>query len=187
MSKVEKYLQNVAAGLSRLPENDKNEIIGEIRNHIHEAESRQEPVEAVLDKLGSPQKLAQSYINIHNANSGDMGFDSVWKSMVEFLPVGLSIFVVPILFLGSLGFLLSAVFLIGYSILDLFVNLPGGILQITDATGETLVVGFSGIPAVAIASVIALIVFGFSLLCWKLLKKYLVSVSQRYQKLRMEK
>ena len=51
MSEVEKYLQKVSAGLYRLPNSEQSEILGEIRNHIHEAESRQEPVHVVLSIL----------------------------------------------------------------------------------------------------------------------------------------
>ena len=39
MNDVEKYLKKMSVGLYRLPESERDEILSEIKNHIHEAES----------------------------------------------------------------------------------------------------------------------------------------------------
>ena len=197
MNEAEKYLEKVSTGLYRLPENERNEILGEIRSHIHEAESRQESVQEVLNKLGSPLKLAQSYVNIHNIESGDMNFDSILNNMAFYISAGFAgIFVVPTLFTATFTFLFCAVAFVGYSIIDLFADLPGGIGY--DISATTMSIGFvmgrfssdnavvfTGLVAVGIALIFALFCFGMAWLCWKGLKKYLSFVSRRYQKLRM--
>ena len=197
MNEVEKYLQKVSAGLYRLPESERNEILGEIRNHIYEAESRQEPVQAVLNKLGSPLNLAQSYVNIHNIESGDISFGSIFNGMAFYISAGFSgIFIVPTLFTATFAFLLAAVVFVGYSIIDLFMDLPGGIgfdisathmnfgLVISGFASDSAVV-FTGFTAVGVALIIAIFCFGIAWLCWKGLKKYLSFISHRYQKLRI--
>jgi len=181
MNDVEKYLKKVSAGLYRLPESERNEILSEIKNHIHEAENGQEPVQVVLDKLGSPLKLAQSYVNIYNIDSGDMSFSSVLGNMAFFISAGLSgIIVIPTLLAIIVGFLLSAIFAIGYSVLDLFIDFPGdgGIML----GGEEPLTGFTAVLVALIAGVILIIL---AYLGWWILKKYLFFVSQRYKKLRM--
>lgn len=199
MNEVEKYLQKVSAGLYRLPENERIEILGEIRSHIHEAECRQEPVQAVLNKLGSPLKLAQSYVNIHNIESGNMSIGNVLNNMAFYVSAGFSgIFIVPTLFTATFAFLVAAVTFVGYSIVDLFTDLPGGIgfdISATDMNFGLIFGGFSsdsavvftGFTAVVVAFVIAVFCFGIAWLCWKGLKKYLSFVSRRYQKLRLIK
>jgi len=199
MNEAEKYLQKVSAGLYRLPENERNEILREIQSHIHEAECRQEPVQAVLSKLGSPLKLAQSYVNISNIESGDMSLSSILNGMAFYVSAGFSgIFIVPTLFTATFAFLLVAVIFVGYSIIDLFADLPGGIGYdiseahanvglIIDVFSSDSAVVFSGFTAVGVALIIALFCFGIAWLCWKGLKKYLSFVSRRYQKLRMIK
>ena len=52
MNEKEKYLQRVAAGLSKLPQEEKDEILSEIRNHIYESVNRQENEQIVLNRLG---------------------------------------------------------------------------------------------------------------------------------------
>jgi len=178
MNDVEKYLNKMSAGLYRLPESERNEILSEIQNHIYEAESRQEPVQAVLDKLGSPLKLAQSYINIHDIDSGNMSFRSILSNMAFFISAGLSgVFVLPTLLITTFTFLISAVGIVGYSIIDLFIDLPGSIML----GDEVVLTGFS---AVIVALLVGVILAILAYLSWWTLRKYLLFVSQRYQKLR---
>jgi len=180
MNDVDKYLKKVSAGLHKLPESERNEILNEIKNHIHEAESRQEPVQTILDKLGSPIKLAQSYVSIYNIDSGDISFGSILGNMAFFLSAGLSgIIVIPTLSIMIVGFLFSAVFSIGYSIVDLIIGLPGpgGIVL-----GDNVLTGFTAVLVALIAGAILVILAYF---CWWVLKKYILFVSQRYKKMHM--
>ena len=116
--------------------------------------------------------------------------------MAFYISAGFSgLFVVPILFTAAFGFLLSAAAFVGYSIIDLFADLPGAIgfdisatsMNIGFIIGSDSAVVFTGLAAVGVASVIALFCFGIAWLCWKGLKKYLSFISRRYQKLRMKK
>ena len=44
MNEAEKYVKKVSDGLKKINENERGEILNEIRSHIHEAVSRQEPI-----------------------------------------------------------------------------------------------------------------------------------------------
>jgi len=181
MKEMEAYLKKVSDGLHKLPENERNEILGEIRNHIHEAVNMQEPVQAVIDKLGPPLKLAQSYVNIHKINRGDMSFGNVLSGTVFFLSAGLSgLIVVPTLVGLIFVLLLSAAIIIGAGILGVFIDLPDAVIIVGE---ETL----TGLPALIVCLILSIIFVFLSYLSWKLLKMYLVFISRRYQKLRMGK
>ena len=182
MNETEKYLQKVSAGLYKLPENERNEIVEEIRNHIHEAVSRQEPVQNIINRLGPPLRLAQSYASIHNVNNDNMELSNVWRDMAFFFSAGLSsYFVVPALFITAITFVVTAVGIIGYSILNLFIDLPGDGIHLW---GET---SLTGLAAVAVSVILGIIFFFAAYGCWKLLKKYLTFISRRYQEFRMRK
>jgi len=188
MTEMEMYLKKVSTGLYRLPESERDEILGEIRNHIYEAVSRQEPVGDVIAKLGSPLKLAQSYVSIHNINHNEISFGSILGSMAFFVSAGLSgLVIIPTLFILAAAFFFSAIITVGYSIVDLFIDLPGGIgyIRLDHAYGVYESVIFTGFPAVLVALGVSLIFSGLAYGCWKLLKKYLSFVSLRYQKLRI--
>ncbi len=178
-NQAEEYLQKVLEGLSRLPESDRNEIIKEIRNHIYEALNRQEPEQTVLAKLGSPLKLAQSYVNVYELNNNHFNIKYFAGIMSFYFSAGMSgIFVVPTLFLVAIVFALMPVFLLGYSVIGLFFNIPGltfGFMTLT---------GFPQLTASIIASPILLII---AFQCWKLLKKYLSYIANRYQSIRLSK
>ena len=176
MTETEKYLNEVAAGLYRLPEHEKTEILNEIRSHIHEAVSQQESEQTVLDRLGSPLRLAQSYVSLSNIESGQ----NILSTFAFYFSAGIAtIVVVPSLFFTALSLVISAVAILGYSIVRLFVILPYPM--------RFWEVEMSGIPAVIASVVIGLIHCVIALLCWKLLKKYLAFISLRYQKIRLTK
>jgi len=182
MSEVEKYLRKVSAGLYRLPESEQSEILSEIRNHIHEAESRQEPVQTVLERLGPPLRLAQSYANIHNIESGNTDFN-IWRDMAFFFSAGLASYVVvPTLFIMAVTFPLTAVLTVALSILDFFIDIPwhDGVTFFSDTV-------HTGFPALVMSLILGVVLFFGGIFCWKLLKKYLAFISLRYKKFRMNK
>jgi len=58
---VERYLAKLDSGLHGLPAPERAEVVGEIRNHIAEATSAGQPIDAVLTSLGSAEDLARGY------------------------------------------------------------------------------------------------------------------------------
>lgn len=58
---VEKYIQEINGKLSGIPEQDREDILLEIKNHIHEATKKGEDIMQIITRLGSPVKLAQAY------------------------------------------------------------------------------------------------------------------------------
>ena len=183
MMDKEKYMQKVAAGLHRLPEADRNEILTEIANHIHEAQSRQEPIEQVLTKLGSPLALAQSYASIYNIENREMSLKYIINNIAFYFSAGISgCFIIPSLFIMALTFPLASLAAVGAAIADIIFDLP---IEGTVNLGPNIIL--SGFPALIATLVICIPLSLLGLLCWKGLKKYLRFVSMRYQKLKMNK
>jgi len=186
MIEMERYLQEVYSGLSGLPKNERNEILGEIRNHIHEAIARQEPVQSVIDRLGSPIKLAQSYVNIYNIENNNTG-SNVWRDMVFFIWAGSASYIIILtLVMITVTLPLTAIFMIGHSILDLFIELPAyGLPSYSLEIWHNL--SLTGFPALIASVPIGVILFVLGILCGKLLKVYMVFIPQRYEKFRTGK
>ncbi|MCL2141301.1 MAG: DUF1700 domain-containing protein [Methanimicrococcus sp.] len=177
MNETEKYLEKVASGLKRLPEHERNEILNEIRSHIYEAVNQQEPEQEVLERLGSPVKLAQSYDSLHSIESGQ----SIFNNLAFYFSAGVSsIFIVPILFFLTLAFASSAIIVVVYSIIDLLFVLPE---HVVDFVGFTVTSFPALMVIIAFGSMFLLIAY----LLWKLLRKFCAFVSLRYQKLRLKK
>jgi len=177
-SEIDKYLQRVSARLNRLPVSDKEEILEEIKNHVHEAVSRQEPLQNVLDKLGSPSKLAGSYTAIYDLEKSH--FNYVLYNISFFLSTGItSVIVIPLLFILSILFGIAAVVSLIVSVAGMFIDIPGGIVL-----NSMSFTGFSQLIVAIISSVI-LIILAF--LFWKSLMKYLTYVAKRYQRIKLNK
>lgn len=177
-SEIDKYLQKVSAKLNRLPASEKEEILNEVKNHIHEAVSRQEPLQNVLDKLGSPSKLAGSYTALYDLEKSPS--NHALHNVSFFLSTGLtSVIVVPLLCILPILFIIAAVVSLVISVAGLFMDIPGGI--VLNSVTHT---GFSQLSIAIISSVILL---SLALLLWRILIKYLTFVAKRYQRIRMKK
>ncbi len=177
---VENYLQNVLEGLNRLPESDRNEILKEIRNHIYEAINRREPEQTILARLGSPLKLAQSYVNAYKLNYGNFSIKYFLSMMSFYFSAGMTgIFVVPTLFLISIFFPIIAAVVLVYSVIGLFFDIPG-VISLGFVT-------FTGFPQLIASIIVSPILFIIGVQCWRSLKKYLLYISNRYQSIRLNK
>ncbi len=177
-SEVDKYLGKVSAKLNRLPVTEKEEILKEITNHIHEAVSRQESLQNVLDKLGSPSKLAGSYTALYDLEKSRS--NHVLHNVSFFLSTGLtSVIVIPLLFILSILFAIAAAVSLVISVAGMFMDIPGGI--VLNSASYT---GFSQLVVAIISSVI---LSSFALLLWKALIKYLMYVAKRHQRIRLKK
>jgi uncharacterized membrane protein len=58
---VARYLADLRAHAKDLSPTDREEVVGEIRNHISEALAAGKPLDAVLSSLGSAEALARAY------------------------------------------------------------------------------------------------------------------------------
>ena len=180
MNEAEKYLQRVSAGLYRLPDDEKKEVLSEIQTYINDAVKGQEPIQTVLDRLGPPLRLAQSYVSIHNVDNDNIGVNTVVGNIAFYFSAGLaSIIILPILFFTAFALILSSVIVVAYAVLHLFFNLPGGSIDLGAWS-------FTGIPAVIVAIICGVIFFYLAYLLWRLLRKYIAYISLRYQKRRLK-
>lgn len=174
---IESYLEKVSRGL-HLSEADKNDVIGEIRNHIYEAVNRQEPLNKVLVKLGEPLKLAKSYNYSYKIANDDFKSSDILNGIAFYSSVALSgIFVVTVLPIISITFVLTAIFIIGISITNMV-----GITSLPFNIGATLVTGW---PQVIMAVIISVILLMIARASWSGLRKYIKYVSSNYHKRRV--
>jgi uncharacterized membrane protein len=58
---VERYLAQLADNLGALAAADREDVVGEIRNHVAEATAAGRPLDAVLQALGPADALARAY------------------------------------------------------------------------------------------------------------------------------
>jgi uncharacterized membrane protein len=176
-SEIDKYLQKVSAKLARMPVFEKEEILNEIKNHIHEAVSRQEPLQNVLDRLGSPSKLAGSYTVLYDLEKSR--YTHAFHHVSFFLSTGLtSVVVIPLLFILSILFVVTAVVSFIISVAELFIDIPGGIV-LNSTT-------YTGFPQLIVGIISSVILTGLALLLWKALMKYLKYVAKSYQRIRLK-
>ena len=174
---IDAYLEKVSRGL-HLSEADKTDVIGEIRNHIHEAVNRQEPLESVLKKLGEPYKLAKAYNHSYKLANDEFRLSDILNSIAFYSSVAITgMVVVTVLPILTITFVLTSVFIIGISITNLIglTNLPFNI-------GFMPVTGW---PQIVMAVVISALFLLIARASWSGLKKYLKYVSNNYHKRRV--
>lgn len=180
---IEKYFAKVSNCLERLPQSEREEILMEISNHVYEATSNGETASAVLEHLGSPEKLAASYTNSYVLDSGNIrfGVQDMLRNLTFYSGTAFSgIFVIPIFGSLAFAFALTAVLLLGISVVNLtgFISIPFNLGSYYLA---------SGIPQVLAAVIIGAGFMFLAVLSWNFLKKYLAHVSKKYRELHMGK
>ena len=175
---MEQYLQEVSKGLSGLPLQERQDILKEIENHIHEALSRGDALEEVLRRLGPPDILAQSYTQGHVLNKGRLRLRDVISGFAFYSTAALSaIIIVPTLGICAVAFLLSAVVVLVMGILGGI-----GLIAVPFTFGLMLL---TGIPQLLMGIVGSVVMLLLAILMWWLLRAYIRSVSARYRKRRL--
>lgn len=174
---IELYLEKFSNGL-HLFEMDKKDVIEEIKNHIFEAVSRQEPLGQVLAKLGDPNKLAKSYNHSYKLENDEFKASDILSNLAFYSSVAFSgMFVVTILPVISFTFVLTSIFTIGISITN---NI--GMTNMPFNLGFTPV---TGLPQILMALIISIILLLIARASWIGLKNYLKFVSTNYHKRRV--
>ncbi len=177
-SRVNEYLDKVSANLC-LPECDKSDVIGEIRNHIHEAVNSREPLESVLAKLGEPRKLAKSYSDSYHLSNDQFRLTDILGSIAFYSSVALSgVFVVTVLPVISVSFVLTSIFVLGVAVTNFI-----GLTNLPFNLGFTPV---TGVPQILLAVLVSAVLLFVARYSWIGLKKYLKSVSSNYHKRRVK-
>lgn len=172
------YLDKVGSGLL-LPEDEKNDILDEIKSHIYEAVNRGETLKNVLIKLGAPQKLAKSYNHSYKLENNQFKFSDILSSLAFYSSVALSgIFVISVLPIVTVSFVFCVVIILGVTALNMI-----GITHIPFTIAPNILV--TGWPQVGIAVVVSAILLLIARASWLGLKKYLKFVSTNYHNRRV--
>lgn len=103
------YLHRFGAALARMNVPDRDELLGEIKSHIAEAEADGVAVETIVERLGSPERLARAYaasalLETGRARSVLPSFRAA--ALVATTSV-VSALIVPLLGVLTVGFVLS--------------------------------------------------------------------------------
>jgi len=117
IQKIAEYLRELRGALSALPNSEAQDIIEEIRSHIHDSASSgaalsPEAVAATLERLGSPRELASMY-RMERLAERARGTRSPWLALRTIYQwAGLSVSGAWVLLVSLVGYGLSASFLI---------------------------------------------------------------------------
>lgn len=105
------YLRRFDHSLAQLGAADRMELIAEIRSHIAEAEQAGLPLEGILERLGTPDRLARGYaVTSLVGNTQARSPIHVVRAAALLATMSLSsLVVVPMLVVTSLGFVVAGV------------------------------------------------------------------------------
>lgn len=179
---IEKYLQEVSRGLFNISKEDKEEILLEIKSHIHEATEIGENAGQVLARLGPPVTLAKAYSFDHAVKYQQLKPFDVLSNFAFYGLAGLSgIIVVPSLCILALTCLMVAFVIPGTAITNLvgLTNVPMFVW------GEASVP--PGILPLVLGIIVGAIFILLTWLCWGGLKKYVKTVSEKYRNFKLKK
>lgn len=180
---VEKYLQEVSRGLLHMSKEEKEEILLEIESHIYTATEKNESPSQVLARLGPPVTLAKAYSFDYAVQYQQLKPVDVFSNFAFWGLAGLSgIIVVPVLCILAFTFFMVAMVIPGTAITNILgiTNVPMFVLW-----GDISVP--SGILQLVLGLVVGAIFIFLVWLCWCELKKIVMAVSKKYQKLKLEK
>lgn len=180
-SEARKYLHELNLNLSDLSEEDKQEILLEIKNHIFEATKNGGDTMQILDRMGSPSTLAQAYSLSYQTEQRKLKPMDILKNFSFYASAGLTGTVV----ISFFGFL-TAVFLI------IAIAIPG--MAITNLIGFThipmFVWGSASIPPgmlqLILGAAVGTAFVWLAYLCWIEIKKCVGKISLDYRNFKLD-
>jgi uncharacterized membrane protein len=103
------YLRRFGAALGRMNTPDRDELLGEIRSHIAEAEADGVSVETVIERLGSPERLARAYAAsaLLEGSTPRSALSNLRAAALVATTSVVSALVVPLLVVLAVGFVVS--------------------------------------------------------------------------------
>lgn len=163
------YLEKVRRNLKHLTEDEKTDIISEIKSHIKEKQANEShDMKAILDSLGDPILLGRAYGGKIVASTDKFNCRTFARTLAYYSANGFN------------GFVLSV--LAGALYLSMFMVIIGGFIKTmgTIAGFDMKFVDFTignwqvpSILAFPISIPVALLIYYCSSKLWRLLKKYL--------------
>ncbi|MGL4695275.1 DUF1700 domain-containing protein [Enterococcus larvae] len=181
--KVTHYLQQLNKHLNRLDTQERVDILEEVESHIFEAVSNGASVDHVLQTLGNPKKLADSYTNEALLKNGSFNLSSMAQLMKFYFITGFSgMFIIPVVGILSIAFYFSSFVVIAAGVIKTVGLFFGYSLPIT-----VMNFGFWQAPdfmTLPICLVFGLLFYVGSRKMWHWLKDYLLSISVAHRKLK---
>lgn len=180
-TKVERFLNQLAVHLNKMPEVERNDVIKEMKSHILESLKRGKSEKEILEQLGDPKQLSKAYLSEH----------VIQKQPSQGL-------LQKFAFLMSIN-LLSSVITLLLGVLSSIVSLVAGVLFFTAITSASVTglnyfklldkpIGYYfelfHLPAISEVPVALLfsVIFGFiSFVLVKLIHKYFDAVTTKYR------
>lgn len=173
---VKNYLETLNRCLHKIPEEDRLDIVHEIKSHIAEGIRNGQSETVILEKLGDPRKLAKAYRSEHlMQQSPKRSFSEILRMIGFYSTTGLlSIILVPILATLACGFGFCTVLVFLAGIIRSF-----GVtwIQMDIGPGISVPTEWSIVFALVVGGIIGSIAY----ISWKYLKVYLAFVSNQYR------
>lgn len=179
---IEKYLQEVSRGLFNVSKEDREDILLEIKSHIHEATEKGESASQILTRLGSPVMLAKAYSFDYCVKYQRLRPLDVLNGFAFYGLAGFSgVVIIPSLCILAFTFLTLAAVICGTAVLNLI-----GAAQIPMFVYGDMSVS-PGILQLALSLIVGAVFIILTWLCWIGLKKYVKTVSQKYYNRKLKK
>lgn len=177
---AEKYLQEINNGLAGIPQQEKEDIVSEIKNHIYEATEKGDDIVQILARLGSPAKLAKAYSLGYCAEYKKLKPLDILNNLDFYLLTGLSgIIIIPLLSFLAVVFIAIAVIIPGTVLTNLlgFTHIPMFVW------GESSI--SPGIIQIALGLAIGAVFAWLTYTCWGGIKKFIKGIAADYRKLKI--
>lgn len=172
----EKYVRKLYQQLRQLPEEEREDAVMEIKSHIAESVRNGQKEEEVLAKLGSPSKLARTYLGDFYVRESRMHPLFLIKALLLYVTSGfLSIIFIPVLGILSVTFGIVSIIIPILGLLRTF-GARWVQMNLTPTYEVPVLLSFP------FSLLVALILFGLFWICWKTLRGYLTLLSSAHRK-----
>ena len=160
---LEKYLSQVDRYLKYMPVSEKTDILSELKSSFYERMKNGQSEESIIAEMDDPKMLAAEYIGQAIVKTSSFSF----KRFMMALGVSTSwIAIIPTLVVLTASFFFSC----GVSVLAGFIGLLKGIVHIpviNDMRFVFFTYALTGMPALLVGMLLAVIFFVLGLFCWK--------------------
>lgn len=181
MDKVfDAYIQKVERYLKPLPQSERSDILKEIGSQIMELESAGLSQTAICERLGSPKKLARSYLALLINDHKTLLRNKLPAICAYYMLAGLmGMIIIPILLVCAAGFVFCAVVTPLVSLLKLLDYLFNLGLPYMDHVAMSFgSLQLNPVWAFVISLPLAAALFAVAWACWKLLLSYVTRMKQ---------
>ncbi|WP_455716959.1 HAAS signaling domain-containing protein [Anaerosporobacter sp.] len=174
---MNEFLEAVKRNLKYLSEEEKADIIYEIKSHIQETKIKQGiDMKSILQNLGDPKKLGKAYVGKVIADTVVFNSKSFFRALLYYSSTGIN------------GMILTVI--AGSLYISSFITLIGGCIKTVGAllgynmSFITFILGNFNVPdilALPIALPVSMLLYYVSKKMWKIFKSFLRKSSENYR------